>query len=95
MKEGPRIEEDDHGDARSNDHRKIEIVPSLPGRSSIGKPIESVGDHQDRNCKHRTAEMDDVRFFREDHAGHSHPSAPKVIYRSELPETEQSQNEHH
>src|SRR5207244_312383 len=41
------------------------------------------------------AKMDDVRFLRQDHAGDAHASAPKVIRRPKLPETEQSENEHH
>ena len=95
VKKRSGIEENDYGDADSGDHRKINICPGLSGQLRVGNAIKRAGDHHHGNCERRAGKMDDVRFLRKDHAGHTHAGAPKVIRRSKLPEAEQAENEHH
>ena len=93
VKKRSGIEKDDRDDANSNDHRKIDIGPCLPGRFLVGQTIECVGNHEGRNCKRRATKMDDVSFLCQNHPGHAHAGAPQVIWRSKFPETKQAQNE--
>ena len=79
MKEGSRVKENDHGDAGSDDHGKIDVSPRLSGGLRVGEAMERVGDHQDWDRERCAAKMNDVGFFRQDHAGHSHAAAPEVI----------------
>ena len=95
VKECSRIKKDEQPNAGHEDHCKIDIIPALPDWPRVRRPVDRVRNPQHRHGNQCATDMDDISLLRQNHTGHSHADAPKVIRRSKLPKTEQAENEQH
>ena len=95
MEKGTGIKEDNDGGAGGDDGGEIEPVPALWGAPRIRGGGEPVRNGTNAGCHHHAADMNDVRFLGQDHAGQAQAGAPEVARGPEAPEAEQTENEKH
>src|SRR6202011_591338 len=91
VKERSRIKENKQRRASYDDHPKINIVPGLFYPACVRHLAERIGDGTNGERNYGAADVDDVRFLRQDHPGRSHASAPKIVGRSKSPEPKQAE----
>ena len=92
VKESSGIEKTIKKSSSGEHDAQINISPGLGCAFRVGQRRDQV--RNPKNCQGQggTAEMNNVRFLRQDHTGQSHPEAPEIVVCSQFPETEEAEH---